>query len=336
MDSSESDSESLDFDIPEELLKREEALRQRNAAIEDQIKGLLRSTSLEEPLPLPEKFQLKLPEQIQEDNPLNTSLNQITKPKRLIGEKKSTESPKMVEKSAKNLLPQSTIKQPKKMPKQELFEVEIPQNVEAVPEVKYDPVPDLRATMHKLVEEIEKVSREISNVQKDKNKTEIAISKKQSELKRVQNDSAKISTDIDLMNAQLIEGKERLTQIANEVEASRISKIEKLRQQQEANKNKSALEAKIKKQRAEADRLQQQYQSMPAADGRAQKMNTEKQNSKSLLERSKKALRQTKLLLDEIEKAYAHEEKIYEHIMSAKNIPISMEVLKRGISEILS
>ncbi|EAY00016.1 hypothetical protein TVAG_029200 [Trichomonas vaginalis G3] len=331
MSSSDSDSDFADFDIPEELLKREEALKQRNAAIEDQIKGLLRSTSLEEPLPLPDKFTLKLPEQENADDTLNNFLKEQEKPKRKNFDLKSKNIPKSSNASSNNLLPQ-----PKKMPQQELFEVEIPQNVEAVPEVKYDPVPDLRNTMHKLIEEIEKVSREISSVQKDKNKTEIAISKQQSELKRVQNENQRVTADIELMTAQITEGKEHLTQIANEVEASRISRIEKLRQQQEANKNKSAIEAKIKKQRAEADRLQQQYQQMPAADGRAQKMNSEKLNAKSLLDRSKKSLRQAKLLLEDIEKACNHEEKIYEHILSAKSVPISPEYLKRGINELLN
>ena len=343
-DSSDSESSSSDLQLPPELLERERQLWERNQQLQNRVQHILQSTDAA--LGESSSFEIKEQPQQIEKTPVakSTKKTRISTTKQSLIPKETTKTPVRETigstRNEKSNIPLSSRR--KRLPEQELIEVEVPQNVEPVVEVKYDPVPELRETLHKIAIEIENVQRQISEAKSAKTKAEVQVSHLQAELKKLQIENQNINDDITIMSGQIEEAKERKTKLKTDIEGARLSRIEKFQQQNELAKNKTAIEAKVRKQRALATQLQNQYSQMPQSDGLLQKLHTERQKRQTKIENEKKSLRSAKLLLNEIEKACQQEQKIYEHIMLAKTsiagsspTALSSDAIRKAIREFI-
>ena len=364
MSSSSSSSSDDENFLPPELLERERQLWERNQQLQNRVKHILESTdaalaesSSQEPIKPIEipKFELSdgeddddiIPEgsilksKRQNQISTNTPNNETNKPvKQTVKQTNQKLSPTPPKVAIKNVQEKTGIK--KKIPEQQLIEVEVPQNVEPVIEVKYDPVPELRETLHKIAIEIEAVQRQIGEAKSSKTKAEVQVSKLQQDLKKAQVENQNAADDITIMTGQLEESKETITKLKNAIEAARLARIEKFQQQNELANSKTAIEAKIRKQRALAMQLQNQYSQMPQAEGLQQKLHADRQKKQKSIENEKKSLRSARTLLNEIEKACAHQQKIYEHLMLAKTSlnaqsppSLSSDAIKRAIRDFI-
>lgn len=342
MSSDGSESSSDSFQIPESILQRERELMERNKRFEDKMNALMRSTTLE--VDENEKNIIKNDNKIQIRDTPSSAFD-------FIGSKKA----KTNKMSPKNDLKKQTttgngpvINTPSYIPQEKdlptarvvadnprLIEVDVPQNVEAVPQVKYDPVPELRQAVHKIVEEIEVVTRQTSEARKYKNTLELNIANLQKELKKTQAENESVTLDIKNIGIQIEESKERITQVKQEIEAKRFDKIEKMQRQNEMEKTVSDLRVKLRKQQRLADQYEKQLKEMPSKDERLPYLEEQKKSKRQALEKEKKALNHLKQILSKSIKAIEYEQRLFEHIDNAKRKAIGPESLKKAISEIL-
>ena len=92
---------------------------------------------------------------------------------------------------------------------------------------------------------------------------------------------------------------------------------------------------KVRRQRATADRLQSELNLMQSVDSRASKVNTEKAKLKQGIEEQRKAIRQLKLFLSDVQRATSHEEKIFDHIQAGRDLALTTATVERAITELL-
>ena len=229
-DNDSSSSSSDDNFLPPELLERERQLWERNQQLQNKVKHILESTdaalaesSSQEPIKPIEipKFEISN----EDDDDIIPDESILRSKRKQKSESKPTQSTRQTIKPQKSpkksLLPvpgparignknaQDKTKKTK-LPEQHLIEVEVPQNVEPVIEVKYDPVPELRETLHKIAIEIENVNRQIGEAKSAKTKAEVQVSKLQSDLKKAQLENQNAADDITIMSRQLEESKEQI------------------------------------------------------------------------------------------------------------------------------
>ena len=94
-----------------------------------------------------------------------------------------------------------------------IIEVEVPINVEPVPEVRHDPVPELRAAFHKIAEEIQGLNSQIAEVESNKSKCEVVISKLQSELRKAQMDNDRAQQETQEIMNQIENNREKIQKL---------------------------------------------------------------------------------------------------------------------------
>ena len=301
-------SDSDDISLPPELLERERQLMERNKQLEERVKDLFRSTLDSDDTGLPKG----------KNNEGNSKLN---KKKNL----------NISNDSDKNQLPNARQSPNNK----NIIEVDVPINVEPIQEVRVDPVPELREAFHKIATEIKGVTEQIAEIQSNKSKCEVIISKLQAEVKKVQVDSERAQQENDELTTQIQNNKAKLQQLKTEINAARLNKIDHLQKQNEAKQKQALLDKKIKRQKVQADRLQSQLNVMQTAEMKAAKISSDRQKLQQQIDLEKKSIRQLRLLLSEIQRAANHEDKIYDHIQSAKNIALSSETVERALSQLL-
>ena len=294
--------DSDDITLPPELLERERQLIERNKQLEARVKDLLRSTSLDA-----------------EEVTAQTDVNTIKKKAKQKAVPKVTDLPPA--------RPSPT--------KEGIIEVEVPVDVEPVEEVRVDPVPELREVLHKIAAEIRAVTDQISDMEATKTQAEVEISRLQSEFKRVQVENERAQQVTLEMTKQIEATKEHITKLKNDVNAARLSRIERVQLENEAKKKQSQLEVKVRRQRATADRLQSELNLMQSVDSRASKVNTEKAKLKQGIEEQRKAIRQLKLFLSDVQRATSHEEKIFDHIQAGRDLALTTATVERAITELL-
>ena len=294
--------DSDDITLPPELLERERQLIERNKQLEARVKDLLRSTSLDA-----------------EEVTAQTDVNTIKKKAKQKAVPKVTDLPPA--------RPSPT--------KEGIIEVEVPVDVEPVEEVRVDPVPELREVLHKIAAEIRAVTDQISDMEATKTQAEVEISRLQSDFKRIQVDNERAQQVTLEMTKQIEATKEQITKLKNDVNAARLSRIERVQLENEAKKKQSQLEVKVRRQRATADRLQSELNLMQSVDSRASKVNTEKAKLKQGIEEQRKAIRQLKLFLSDVQRATSHEEKIFDHIQAGRDLALTTATVERAITELL-
>lgn len=323
-----SDSDSDEFLTPE-LLERERQLIERNKQLEDRLKGLLRSDDLGmSDIPLKQdknkKNDVSLTSTI--ESTLGSSIKKKTKYQNYDPSRKT---PFLLPDDAE--LPEVRVDPTN----DNILEVDIPTNVQPVPIQRFDPVPELREAFHKIAKEIKAVNEQIADIQKSKSQCELSIAKLQTEFKKCQVDSEHSSQRSIEYSEQIKQEKEKITKLKNDVSSARLHKIEKVQRQNEIDAKRQSLESKIRRQRSLYDRLTTEFNSMPKVDSRAAKMNTEKAKLQQSIDTEKKAIRQLKLLLADIGRAAIHEDKIFEHVQNAKNIPLTSENVQIALTELL-
>lgn len=300
--SSASFDDSDDITLPPELLERERQLMERNRQLEARVKDLLRST-LEEP---------------EEITPQTDELQVKQKFKR-----------KSIPKH--DLLPSARMSPVKA----DIIEVQVPIDVEPYEEVRVDPVPELREVFHKIAKEIRDVNSQIADLETSKTQTEVAISKFQADLKRVQIDSERADQSQAELVRQIDSAKAQITKLKNDINAARLTRMERVQKESDAKQKQAQMEQKIRRQKAAADRLQSELNTMQSTDSRMSKANSDKTKLKQQIDEQRKAIRQLKLLLSEIQRASAHEEKIFEHIQNGRDLTITSGTMERAIQELL-
>ena len=292
--------DSGDITLPPELLERERQLIERNKQLEARVKDLFTSLDSEEVTP-------------------QTDVATITRKAKQKALPKPHELPPA--------RPSPT--------KDGIIEVEVPIAVEPVEEVRVDPVPELRAVLHKISTEITAVNGQISDMEATKTQAEVEISRLQAEFKRLQVEGERAQQVTLEMTKQIEAAKEQITKLKNDVNSARLSRIERVQLENEAKKKQSQLEVKVRRQRAAADRLQSELNLMQSVDSRASKANAEKSKLKQGIEDQRKAIRQLKLLLSEVQRATAHEEKIFDHIQAGRDLALTTATVERAITELL-
>ncbi|OHS96456.1 hypothetical protein TRFO_37374 [Tritrichomonas foetus] len=286
-----------DISLPPEILERERQLMERNRQLEQRVKDLMKSTIDSEELG-PRKSKKMKP-----SSPLQ-SQDQLPK---------ARQSP-----SNKNII-----------------EVDVPINVEPLQEVRIDPVPELREAFHKIAQEIQGVNEQIAEVESNKSKCDVVISKLQADLKRTQVDNERAAQETIELTNQIENSKAKIQQLKADINSARLSKIDHVQHQNEAKQKQMLLEKKIKRQKVAAERIQSQINMMQTTEMKAAKISSDRQKMQQQIDHEKKALRQLKLLLSDIQRAANHEEKIFDHLQSAKNLPLSSETVERALSQLL-
>jgi septal ring factor EnvC (AmiA/AmiB activator) len=300
---SASDSDDDELTLPPELLEREQQLIARNREVEARVAALLKSTSIEDLPP-----------------------SQPPKPGKPGKSKRSSNAEP----------PAAALPAARASPtKPGIIEVEIPRNVEAVPEVRFDPVPELRQAFHKIAEEIVGVQQQIAMIESSKTKCEVTISKLQTDLKRVKTDNDRAQQSSVEVAKQLEASQAQLAEIKNQIGAARISRIERVQQEHDAKQKVAQLDQKVRRQRALADRLQSELGQMPTIDARAAKAKSDKAKLQQAIDEQKKAIRQLAVMLAEVQRASAHEDKVFDHIQNGRNHQLSSEAMERAIGELL-
>lgn len=216
-----------------------------------------------------------------------------------------------------------------------IIEVEVPINVEPVPEVRYDPVPELRAAFHKIAEEIQGLNSQIAEVESNKSKCEVVISKLQAELKKAQIDNDRALQETQELTNQIENNREKIQKLKSDINSARLSKIDHVQRQNDAKQKQALLEKKIRRTKIAAEKLQYQINSMQTPEMRAAKIGCDKAKLQAQIDQEKKSVRQLKLLLAEVQRASAHEEKIFDHLQSAKDISLTSETVERALSQLL-
>lgn len=327
-----------DISLPPELLERERQLMEKNKMLEQRVKNLLKQTLDSEELG-PQSIQGKKLNQkkIKSTKPLPNndylSTDDISVPN-------IRKSDNIENDSFSNSL--SPDDEPSPLPKarqsptnKNIIEVEVPSNVFAIPEIRVDPVPELREAFHKIAEEIQGVTAQIAEVESNKSKCEVVISKLQTELKKVQIENDRAVQEGKEFTAQIESNKKKLSQLKTQINAARLTKIDRVQRQNEAKAKIAALEKKIKRQKIIAERLQSEINSMQTPEMRAAKISSDRAKCQQQMDQEKKALRQLKLLMSDIQRAASHEEKIFDHLQSAKNISLTSETVERALTQLL-
>lgn len=294
--------DSDDITLPPELLERERQLMERNRQLEARVKDLLRSTMEEPEEEVQEVVQIKQ----------KPKKSQLPKPK-------------------ESALPAVRMSQAKP----DIIEVQVPIDVEPYEEVRVDPVPELREVFHKIAKEIRDVNSQIADLETSKTQTEVAISKFQADLKRVQIDSERADQSQLELTKQIDAAKAQITKLKSDINAARLSRMERVERENDVKQKQAQMEQKIRRQKAAADKLQSELNTMQSADSRMSKANSDKTKLKQQMDEQRKAIRQLKLLLSEVQRAAAHEEKIFEHIQNGRDIAISPATMERAIQELL-
>jgi archaellum component FlaC len=293
-----SDSDDEELTLPPELLERERQLIARNREVEARVAALLKSTSLADgasPAPAPKPASAKRP---------------LKAPAPALPPARASPA------------------------KPGIIEVEIPTNVEAAPEVRIDPVPQLRRAFHKIVEEISAVTQQIATVESNKTKVEVTISRLQADLKRVRVDSDRAQQASVELAKQIEASQEHLADVKNQIGAARISRIERVQQEADAKQKLAQMDQKVRRQRSLADRLQSDLNLMQTVDARTTAVKSEKAKLQQAIDEQKKAIRQLALMLAEIQRAAAHEDKVFDHIQNGRTLPLSSETMERAITEL--
>jgi hypothetical protein len=299
-----SDSESSDeITLPPDLLERDRQLWERNQQLEARVRDLLKTASIDEPPPPAPKSDV----------------------------------PSIQQRAKIRALPKADALPPARPSptKRGIIEVEVPVNVEAVPEVKVDPVPELRQVFHKIAREIKSVNEQIAFIESNKTKCEVLIAKLQGELKRTQVDNERAQRTTTEITSQIESSEQLLADVKTKISAARLSRIERVQLESEAKQKQSQLDQKVRRTRAEADRLQNELNTMQSADARSAKMHSERLKLQQTIDDHKKAIRQLKIVISEIQRAAAHEEKIFDHIQNGRDLSLSSESIERAISELL-
>jgi len=213
------------------------------------------------------------------------------------------------------------------------IEVEIPNHVEAVTETIVDPVPELREVLHKITNEITNVSSQVSEIQKVRTEAEVQFSKMQTDIKRNQNEGEKISLEIIELNSSIESYKEKVVELKNQVNSTRLSKLEKIHSQGEASKKKLDVEKKIKKQKLAVERIHNEYKSMPLVDTKINELSNEKKGLSKKIDSQKKTLKHLKGLMSDISKAINAEIKIFDHLQYPLSYPMSPDTVIKTMSD---
>jgi hypothetical protein len=216
-----------------------------------------------------------------------------------------------------------------------IIEVEVPTHVEAVAEVRIDRVPELREAFHKIALEISSINEQIRFIEANKTKCEATISKLQAELKRAKVEGERAQQVAVETTKQTEAAQERLAELKSQISAARLTRIERVQQDQDAKQKLAQMDQKVRRQRALADRLQSELNAMQTVDARSAKMNSEKTKLQQGIDEQKRAIRGLRALLAEVQRVAAHEEKVFDHIQSGRNLPLTSEVVERAITELI-
>jgi hypothetical protein len=297
-----SDSDSSDeITLPPELVERDRQLMERNQQLEARFKELLKSTAAH-------------------DTPTPTTDVAVIQQRA----------------KARALPPPGVLPAARPSPsKKGIIEVQVPTNVEAVPEVKVDPVPELRKAFHKIAHEIKSVNEQISFVEGNKTKCEVTISKLQAELKKTQIENDRAQKSAVETNSQIENNQNFLLDLQNRISAARLNRIERTQQETEAKLKQSQLDQKVRRARSEADRLQSELNSMPSADIRSARVHAEKVKLQQSIDEQKKAIKQLKIVVAELQRASAHEQKVFDHIEHGRSLGLTPESIERALSELM-
>lgn len=335
-----------DISLPPELLEREKQLMEKNQQLEQRVKDILKQ-SVDSEEPISKKVRAK-----KQGKPLSTMTSDLSTDNGNFFISDNTDNNNNNDNNDNFVIDDDNVSNnnninlnknnnqilPKARPSptnNNIIEVEVPINVEPVPEVRYDPVPELRSAFHKIAEEIQSLNSQIAEIESNKSKCEVVISKLQGELKKSQIENDRAYHESQELIAQIDANREKVQKLKSDINSARLTKIDHVQRQNEAKQKQAVLEKKIRRQKIAAERLQSQINSMQTTEMRAAKIGCDKAKLQAQIDQEKKAVRQLKLLLAEIQRASSHEEKIFDHLQSAKNIPLTSETVERALSQLL-
>jgi hypothetical protein len=310
MDSDSSTESSDELSLPPELLERERQLMERNQQLEARLKDLLRSTSLESEDLFPSM----------EEQPVKQKPKSKPKPK-----------PKPKPEPKPDLPPARV-----SASKPGIIEVEVPTHVEPVREVRVDPVPELRAAYHKITQEIRSLREQIVFVETNHSKCDSTIAKLQFELKKIQTENDRSQHFTVEMTKQIEASQETILKLKSEISAARLSRIERVQKENEAKQKRTQIEQKIRRQQLNIERLQSELNSAQNVEFKLAKMNADKTKWQQDIDEGKKAVRQLRMALSEVQRMNTHEEKIFHHIQGGKEVALSCDALEKAIGELLN
>lgn len=217
----------------------------------------------------------------------------------------------------------------------EIFEVEVPPNPEEVVfEPAPDPLPGLRAALHRLIEELSALELQTTEAERDRLQCEESIVELQRDLRTLRADRDKHSQDTLTLQQSLTAANEKNAQLKAQLSNARLDRITRNNQRNEIHQKQTQLEAKLRKQRSIASSLQHQLNTAENPNNVNTRMNAQKISLQHTLQQEQKTLRALHQLLSDIRRVSSQEDRLYDHIQSAKQSPPNPQSFKTALSQL--